>query len=507
MDLQRREERFRLLIENASDMITVMTRETVISFQSPSSERLLGFKPEEMAGHSLMEFIHREDVVKAETELKNLLSNPAGSVTVSARFKHRDGTWRLLEAVGRSLPGEFVGGQLILNARDITESTKLEEQFRQAQKMEAIGHLAGGVAHDFNNILAASLLQLGLLQQDPGLTPDMHSALKDLEDGANRAAALTRQLLMFSRRQVMEVKPLDFSQLLAGLVRMLGRLLGEHIDLLFYGQAEAFWVEADAGMMEQVVTNLCVNARDAMPNGGRLTIGTGYVELDAAAVQGRSEVRVGKFVCLSVADTGSGMDQATLKKAFEPFFTTKEVGKGTGLGLATVFGIVKQHRGWIECESELGVGSVFHVFLPACEAPQTVNTASVANPFFGGRETILMVEDNESLRTVTSQWLHRLGYRVLEATNGAEAVECWHQNGGQVDLLLTDMVMPGGMSGLELTEQLRALKESLKVIISSGYSLEIARGDLLNQRGIAYLPKPYEGATLATMIRKCFDGV
>jgi CheY-like chemotaxis protein len=313
-------------------------------------------------------------------------------------------------------------------------------------------------------------------------------------------------LLTFSRRQVMEIKPLDFSNLLAGLVRMLGRLLGDHIELLFYGQAEAVWVEADSGMMEQVVTNLCVNARDAMPNGGRLTIGTGYVELDAAAAQGRSEARAGKFVCLSVADTGCGMDSATMKKAFEPFFTTKEVGKGTGLGLATVFGIVKQHRGWIESESEVGVGSVFHVFLPAREAPASAQAASTSNSFSGGRETILMVEDNESLRMVTSQWLQRLGYLVIEAMNGVEAVGRWKESGGKVDLLLTDMVMPGGMSGLELAEQLRVQKPSLKVILSSGYSLEIARGGTLNGKGIVYLPKPYEGATLATAIRKCFDG-
>ncbi len=507
LDLQRREERFRLLIENGSDMITVMNRVAVISFQSPSSERVLGFKPEEMVGHSLMEFIHPDDASKSGKELKKILNVPGGSVTVMARFKHRDGNWRLLEAVGRSLPGESADGQLILNARDITESKKLEEQFRQAQKMEAIGHLAGGVAHDFNNILAASLMQLSLLQEEPNLAPEVRSALKDLEDGANRAAGLTRQLLVFSRRQVMEVKTLDFNQLLAGLVRMLRRLLGEHIELLFYGQADAAWVEADTGMMEQVVTNLCVNARDAMmPNGGRLTIGTGYIELDEAAIQGRAEARAGKFICLSVADTGCGMDEATMKKAFEPFFTTKGVGKGTGLGLATVFGIVNQHRGWIEVASEVGVGSVFHIFLPAHEAPDSDRATSTTNPFTGGRETILIVEDNESLRMVTSQWLQRLGYHVLEATNGAEALERWHRHGGKVDLLLTDMVMPGGMSGLELAEQLRALEKDVKVIICSGYSLEIAQGGLLNQRGIGYLAKPYEGATLATMIRKCLDG-
>jgi PAS domain S-box-containing protein len=505
-DLQRREERFRSLIENASDLITVMNPEAVITFQSPSSERVLGFKPAEMVGHSLMEFVHPEDQAKARQNLRNVLANPDGSVTAAARFKHSDGTWRLLEAAGRILPGELEGRQLILNTRDITESKKLEEQFRQAQKMEAVGLLAGGVAHDFNNILAASLLQLGLLQEDPKLTPEMRSALKDLERGSNRAASLTRQLLVFSRRQVMEIKPLDFNGLLSGLLRMLKRLLGEHIDLILHGQSEPAWVDADVGMMEQVVTNLCINARDAMPNGGQLTIGTAKVEFDAVTAKAHAEGKPGSFVCLSVADTGCGMNEATLKQLFQPFFTTKEPGKGTGLGLATVFGIVKQHRGWIEVQSEIGVGSVFHVFLPAREAAESLHTSSVALPFSGGQETILVVEDNESLRMLTAQWLKRLGYQVLEAANGREALELWNQQGGNVALLLTDIVMPGGMSGLELAERLRGMNTSLKVIISSGYSLEIARRSLLKERGVAYLAKPYEGAALATLIRQCLEG-
>jgi signal transduction histidine kinase len=235
--------------------------------------------------------------------------------------------------------------------------------------MEAIGQLAGGVAHDFNNILAASLMQLSLLQEDPHLTPELRSALKDLEDGSNRAASLTRQLLLFSRRQAMEIKPLEFNALFAGLVKMLRRLLGEQIDLIIHGQPEPAWVDADAGMMEQVVTNLCINARDAMPDGGQITIGTSNIEFDEAAAKAHAEARPGKFAFLSVADTGCGMNEAILDKIFEPFFTTKEAGKGTGLGLAIVFGIVKQHQGWIEVQSEVGVGSVFRVFLPARKAP------------------------------------------------------------------------------------------------------------------------------------------
>ena len=256
---------------------------------------------------------------------------------------------------------------------DITERRHLEAQLRQAQKMEAVGTLAGGIAHDFNNILAASLMLLSLLQEEPGLTPEVRSALKQLDDGCNRAANLTRQLLAFSRRQVVAVNPLDLNELLANLIGMLKRLLAENIELRLDNATEAVWVEADRGMIEHVVTNLCINARDAMPKGGKIAIRTEKVEFDAATAAGRDEARPGKFVCLSVADTGCGMNEATLRQIFEPFFTTKGLGNGTGLGLATVFGIVKQHEGWIEVQSEVDVGSRFRVFLPAREAPPSAH--------------------------------------------------------------------------------------------------------------------------------------
>jgi PAS domain S-box-containing protein len=427
--------------------------------------------------------------------------------TLEYRLRHKNGEYRWVRDQRRRVrDSNGVDAEIVGTWVDVTTQKELEEQLRQAQKMEAVGQLAGGVAHDFNNILAANLLQLSLLQQEPNLTPELRSALKDLEAGSNRASNLTRQLLLFSRRQVMEIKPLEFNALHAGLVKMLRRLLGEHIELLIHGQSTPAWVDADAGMMEQVVINLCINARDAMPKGGEITIGTGNIEMDAVAAKAHAEARPGKFVYLSVADTGCGMNEAVLNQIFEPFFTTKEVGKGTGLGLATVYGIVKQHKGWIEVQSEVGVGSVFRVFLPAREAPPLAHTSASANPLSGGKEVVLMVEDNESLRAVTVQWLQYIGYHVLEAANGLEAIDHWNQQGGKVDLLLTDMVMPGGMSGLELAEKLREINPALKTIISSGYSLEIARQNLLKERGITYLAKPYEGPTLAARVRQCLDG-
>ncbi len=249
--------------------------------------------------------------------------------------------------------------------QDITERRRLEEQLRQAQKMEAVGQLAGGVAHDFNNILAATMMRLSLLQEDPAVSPDLRASLHELEEGANRAASLTRQLLMFSRRQAMRKQVLDLNQVLAGFLRMLRRLLGAHIELELVSTTADLWLEADAGMIEQVVLNLSLNARDAMPGGGRLTISTGAVEFTADDTARQPEARPGRFVRLGVVDTGCGMDAATVARVFEPFFTTKEVGKGTGLGLATVYGIVKQHQGWIEVESLVGRGSTFRVYLPA----------------------------------------------------------------------------------------------------------------------------------------------
>jgi CheY-like chemotaxis protein len=404
-----------------------------------------------------------------------------------------------------------VSGQpmALLYLEDVSALRRLEEQLRQAQKMEAIGQLAGGVAHDFNNILAAMLLQLGLLRLDANLTPDLAAALGQLEKGANRAAGLTRQLLTFSRRQLMKVKPLDLNELLADLLKMLRRLLGEHIDLMVQGETGPLWIEADAGMVEQVVMNLCVNARDAMPQGGRLTIKTESRTFETADAETRPEAQPGKFVCLTVADTGCGMDEATQARIFEPFFTTKDIGKGTGLGLATAYGIVRQHLGWIEVESKVGQGSMFRVFLPAQRMPPSGSPArsSPEAPLAPrGRETILVVEDEESVRRLAVSCLQRLGYRVLEASNGVEALQRWNEVAGRIDLLLTDKVMPEGINGLELAERLRAMNRRLKVIISSGYSLELTRPTTWSERGVKFLAKPYEFETLAVMVRKCLDG-
>ncbi len=388
---------------------------------------------------------------------------------------------------------------------DITERKRLEEEFRQAQKLEAVGQLAGGVAHDFNNILTAILMHLGLLRDDPDVTPALQSALRELQMEAKRAANLTRQMLLFSRRQMMEAKPIDLNDVVDNMTKMLRRLIGEDIDLSLQGQSTSAWVMADAGMMDQVLLNLCVNARDAMPKGGKLTVSTRRLDLRQEDSLSIPEARPGSHVCLSVADTGCGMNQAILEHIFEPFFTTKEPGKGTGLGLATVYGIVKQHHGWVEVESEEGKGTCFRVFLPALGQTPACQQGMGDVEVRGGTETILLVEDDRSLRRLAALGLRKLGYAVLEAPNGAEAIGRWMQNRERIDLLLTDMIMPGGVSGLDLVQRCQKEKEALRVIVVSGYAAERYKSGAPLGQGIVFLAKPYEPIGLARAVRECLD--
>jgi two-component system, cell cycle sensor histidine kinase and response regulator CckA len=343
------------------------------------------------------------------------------------------------------------------------------------------------------------------MQMKPDLDPGTRKTLEELEAEAGRAANLTRQLLLFSRRSVMQVKPATLNEVVANLLKMLRRLIGEHITVEWQPQPGLPLVEADLGMLEQVIMNLTINARDAMPRSGQLTLSTCAMELEEEDIKLHPDGRPGRFVCLSVADTGFGMDSNTLGRIFEPFFTTKEAGKGTGLGLATVYGIVAQHKGWIEVESEPGKGSTFHVYLPMMSETAKAEKVAAREPVSRGNETILLVEDEQRVRQTIRQCLNTLGYRVLEARTANEALELWNRHGAQIDLLLTDMVMPDGMTGLELAEKLRAQRASLKVIISSGYSAEIVQQGHPAQSGVFYLPKPYVASALAAAVRKCLD--
>jgi len=391
---------------------------------------------------------------------------------------------------------------------DITDRQSLEEQLRQAQKMEAIGQLAGGVAHDFNNMLTVILGHLGLLRENPNIAKDIAESLSEISAAANRAAKLTSQLLAFSRRQVLSTSALDVNEVVTHLTKMLRRILGEHVSMQLDFAPEQLTFQGDAGLMEQVLVNLAVNARDAMPEGGTLKITTRTVTtVPPSTSEHSASGQPVAYVRLSVGDTGTGIPPEIRDKIFEPFFTTKEVGRGTGLGLATVFGIVQQHNGWIEVESEPGHGATFHIFLPRLAMAPTVEPAPPPVSIPRGRnELVLLVEDEPAVQEMGAHALCRQGYRVMTASNGRAALEIWNSYKAEIALLLTDMIMPEGVSGEQLARQLLAEKPGLKVVYTSGYNAEIAGKELKLTDGVNYLAKPYELERLFQTVRTALDG-
>jgi len=400
--------------------------------------------------------------------------------------------------------GEING--MVITVEDITERLMLEAQLRQSQKMESVGQLAAGVAHDINNILTVIQGHAGLLLNAVPPGAGSTRSIEQISAAAERGASFIRQLLTFSRKQIFRSKILDLNAVLHNLKGMLPRLIGEDITLETHCQPDLPCIQADTGMVEQIVMNLAVNSRDAMPKGGKLTIATSAAEIDAVYLRQHPEAHVGWFVCLTVTDTGCGMEPKVLQRIFEPFFTTKEVGKGTGLGLATVYGVVKQHHGWLEVQSEVGVGTTFKVFLPvagkAGDAPADPSVKS--ENVRGGKETILLVEDEIGLLELAREILQQYQYRVLIASSGVEALRVWDESNGQIDLLLTDMIMPGGMTGTDLAAELKRRKPGLKVIYASGYSSALTGKDFTQGDNI-FLAKPYQPNQMAQLIRNTLD--
>jgi two-component system cell cycle sensor histidine kinase/response regulator CckA len=404
----------------------------------------------------------------------------------------------------RDKAGKYYGR--IWTFRDITQRRILEAQFRQSQKMEGIGQLAAGVAHDFNNTLTVIQLHASLLKAKPDSSPELLESAGEIEKATERAANLTRQLLLFSRRQTMQPRDLDLNQSINDMTKMLRRTLGEDIQVQFKFAMQPLFIHADAGMLDQVLMNLAVNAHDAMPKGGLLVIETSAAEFDESVRAHAPLARPGSFVCLSVSDTGCGIPPEILPRIFEPFFTTKDIGKGTGLGLATVYGIVQQHQGWIHIYSEVGHGTIFRIYLPRLAAKSGQDSGqSELTAVRGGKETILLVEDEVALRSSMHKALSQLGYHVLESVSGVETLKVWEQHRKEIDLLLTDMVMPGGMTGKDLAARLLNENPKLKVIYTSGYSIDVVGRNFPLEEGVNFLAKPFGAHRLAQTVRNCLD--
>ncbi|MEO5803472.1 MAG: GAF domain-containing protein, partial [Verrucomicrobiota bacterium] len=389
--------------------------------------------------------------------------------------------------------------------RDVTEQKRLETQLRQSQKMDSIGQLAGGIAHDFNNLLTVIQGHTSLLLATE-TKGEASESLQEIALAAERSANLTRQLLTFSRRQVMQRKTLDLKEVVDEMTRMLRRILGEDIVLKVVTTSDLPRIHADRGMMEQILLNLAVNARDAMPRGGELTLCTSATQIDETYTRQNCDAYLGEFVCLKVSDTGCGITPENMGHIFEPFFTTKEIGKGTGLGLATVYGIVKQHDGWIEANSEVGQGTAFTICFPRSLEPLEASGKLARKKIPRGTETILVVEDETPLRELVQFILERQGYHVLEAASGVAALKVWEQHKGSIDLVLTDLVMPEGMTGRDLATRLQTESPQLKIVFTSGYSADIVGKDFVLRDGLNFLQKPYHPDKLAQTVRDCLDG-
>jgi PAS domain S-box-containing protein len=506
--VQRSEERFRELAENIREVFWMTDpAKNQILYISPAYEKIWGRTCASLTEwpRQWLEAVHPDDRTRITESI--VIKQARGDYDEEYRIQRPDGTTRWIH--DRAFPVRSEKGEVfrvVGTAEDITERRQLEEQFRQSQKMEAVGQLAGGVAHDFNNILTVMMMQAALTAAEDNLPGTVRDGLREIRAAAERAASLTRQLLLFSRKQVMQSRQLDLNEIVTGLTKMLQRIIGEDVRLQLNLHPRPLLTRADAGMLDQVLMNLVVNARDAMPGGGRLFIETSEKTFTAAEAVAIPDAAPGRYVCLRVTDTGCGIAPENLSRIFEPFFTTKEPGKGTGLGLATVFGIIKQHNGALAVESEIGKGTTFRLFLRAdvVTAKSRAET-TVQTPPRGGTETILLVEDEPSVRILTRVVLERAGYHVLEAAHGIEALKIWDQATVKIQLLLTDIVMPEGIGGRELAARLRQRTPGLRVVFTSGYSADIAGRELTLQVGENFIQKPASPHLLLETIRRCLD--
>lgn len=509
--LRKSEERFLGMAEQLLDVLFQTDAAGKLTYLSPSVTHMLGWSPDEVLGEHAALLLTVQDAECVARVIREVAESGTPVRNLALTLKRKDGSTLSGEiTVSRAVRGDAVQGTLGL-IRDITEREqaaqereRLEGRLRQAQKMEAIGQLAGGIAHDFNNLLQVILGQVDVSEQM--VEPDSRATgvFGEVRRATERAAELTRQLLAFSRRQIISPMDLDLNELVQNVLKMVRRVIGEHIHLRFKPGRDLGTVHVDSGQIDQVLMNLCVNARDAMPNGGTLTIETQGMTIDEEYCREHVEATPGRYVLLRVTDTGCGMDEETRLQIFDPFFTTKGMGQGTGLGLATVYGIVKQHDGLIDVYSEPNAGTVFNIYIPSVERPAEEIAPPVEAPATGGKEAILVAEDEESVRRIVSRMLKMSGYTVFEAADGEEALRVFEEHRDTISLALLDIIMPK-LGGRAVMDHIQATCPSVRFLFSSGYSESAIHTNFVIKEGLHLISKPYHKADLLRAVRGILD--
>ncbi|MCC6931510.1 MAG: PAS domain S-box protein [Gemmatimonadaceae bacterium] len=496
---------YRTIIESAYELVLILERDGRVRYASPSLVTLVGLQPTDVLGRNPIARIHPDDQESVREAFRQVVREPWAMQRMQYRSRHADGSWRVLTTSARNLLDDPSVRGVVATSRDVTALEELQAHLHQSQRIEAVGRLAGGVAHDFNNLLTVIRGNAQLMYASGGLSNDQQEELEEISQAAERASSLTRQLLAFSQQQVLQPRTLDLNEVVRSVHKLLDRLVGDAVTLeLREGEALGA-VTADPAQVEQVLLNLVVNARDAMPSGGHLVIETANLLADEAFARAHPPMPTGDYVQLTVKDTGIGMDALTQSRAFEPFFTTKAMGQGRGMGLSTVYGVVKQSGGFIWVDSAPGAGATFSIYLPrTAMAGRAVTTRAAAKEARHGSETILVAEDEHLVRTMTRRTLERAGYSVYEAANGAEALTIARELGERLDLVITDIVMPV-MGGRELAAALAQERPSLTILFMSGYTHE-RDAHLSAGGGIShFLHKPFTLEELRGRVRLLLD--
>lgn len=503
-NLKAQERHFRALIEKSTDIIVLLSENGTVKWCSPSLQRHLGHSNTDPIGRKAIDFIHEQDIQLAIEKGIQILNLQDQTISGTLRIKHRDGSYRMMDGVVTNLLSDPDVEAIVINCRDISDREKLEAQLRQSQKMEAIGQLAGGVAHDFNNMLSVinGYSEIALLTMQP--TDPLYKGIKQINNAGQRSAGLINQLLAFARKQTIAPQVLDLNNSIESILKMLQRLIGENIELHWNPVPKLWPVLIDPIQIDQVLANLAVNARDAIDDVGMVSIETGMVKIDEAFLKHHVGIKPGDHVVLTVTDNGRGMDKETVNKIFEPFFTTKPTGQGTGLGLATVYGIIKQNNGFIDVTSKIGKGTTFKIYLPRQTQGLFSDEMHELPVDQFGTATVLLVEDESDLLLLTQNMLEKLGYTVFAANTPNEAISLAEEHQSDIQLLLTDVVMPE-MNGRDLMINLSRICPLLKTIFMSGYTDDVIAHHGILEEGINFIQKPFTLSVLSKKIREVLD--